>query len=340
MTGPAAGSGQSGHGTSRKSTFFSPILRRIVLTLVPSGITYAVTVFFQQDQIWAITLATFIGGVFLVVQFLSEFDDRLRTVEIEHAGRVHALEEAQRKHAAEIQRLVHEGFNEISEATRLFSLVKESGLRAEVLTQLVQHSAQIGPAPALIFDLAQSEIGRMSDFLREVATGADVTYDGEDREWLLGLTRHARHNINATSLTTVDGGISDGLWSTDLGQRYLDVQREAVRRGVVIRRLFVIDRRELAHAGGLYDVCRLQRELGIHVRVLDPSAMPPLERNRVFDFILFDDAVCYETSTSARIEEANAPVVNSTRLVLAAKRLQTRKAQFGALWDAARDFSG
>jgi hypothetical protein len=327
-------------GTSRKSPLSSPILRRIVLTLVPSGITYAVTTVFQQDQIWAITLATFIGGVFLVVQFLSEFDDRLRSVEIEHAGRVHALEEAQRKHAAEVERLVHEGFTQISEATRLFGQVKESGLRTEVLTQLVKHSAQIGPTPALIFDLAQAEIGRMSDFLREVATGADVTYDGEDREWLLGLTRHAQHSIDATSLTTVDGGISDGLWSTDLGQRYLDVQREAIQRKVVIRRLFVIDRRELAHAGGLYDVCRLQQELGILVRVLDPSAGPPIERNPVFDFVLFDDVVCYETSTSARIENTNAPVVVNTRLVLATKRLQTRRAQFAALWGAARDFTG
>jgi hypothetical protein len=326
--------------SERRSPLASPVLRRIVLTLVPSGLTYLLTTLFQQDQIWAITLATFIGGVFLVVQFLSEFDDRLRTVEIEHAGRVHALEEAQRRHAAEIERTVHEGFNQISEATRLFSLVQESGLRTEVLTQLVKHSAQIGPAPALLFDLAQSEIGRMSDFLREVATGADVTYDGEDREWLLGLTRHARRTIDATSLITVDGGISEGLWASDLGHRYLDVQHEALQRGVAIRRLFIIDRRDLAHARGLDDVCRLQQELGIEVRVLDPSAMPPLERNPVFDFILFDDEVCYETNTSARIEDGHAPIVVNTRLVFATRRLQTRRVQFGALWNAAHDFSG
>jgi hypothetical protein len=318
--------------TAKRPALTSPVLRRIAFTLFPSGLAYAVTTVFQQDQIWAIMLATFIGGIALVVQFLSEFDDRL-----------HAVEEGQRQHLAEIERLVGQGFTKINDATKLFSLVEASAMRTEVVTQFVKHSTQIGPAPALIFDLAQAEIGRMSDFLREVATGGDVTYEGEDREWLLGLTRHARSHIDATSLTTVDGGgtgYGDGLWTSDLGQRYLEVQREAVQRGVTIRRVFVLDRREPARDTGLQVVCRLHRDAGIQVRVLDPSAMPAVGRNPLFDFILFDNVVSYETSTGSRIEDRMSPIVVNTRLVLGAQRLQQRTARFGALWAAAKDFDG
>jgi hypothetical protein len=329
--------------TTKRSVFGSPVLRRIVLTLVPSAIAYAVTTLFQQDQIWAIMLATFIGGVALVVQFLAEFDDRLRGVEIEHAGRVHALEESQRRHAAEIESVVRHGFTKVNDATRLFSLVEASALRTEVVTQFVKHSTQIGPAPALIFDLAQAEIGRMSDFLREVATGGDVTYEGEDRDWLIGLTRHARSTIDATSLTTVDGGgtgYGDGLWTSDLGHRYLEVQRDAVQRGVVIRRVFVLDRRVSAPDSGLQEICRIHRELGINVRILDPAALPTVGRNQLFDFILFDGSVSYEVSTGSRIEDTMSPIVVNTRLVLGEQRLRQRTARFAVLWEAAKEFTG
>jgi hypothetical protein len=67
-----------------------------------------------------------------------------------------------------------------------------------------------------------------------VSRGGYVAYDGEDRDWLLGLTRHAQSSIDTTSLMAVDasgGGFGEGgLWSSDLGRRYLEVQREAVQR--------------------------------------------------------------------------------------------------------------
>jgi hypothetical protein len=325
----------------RRATLNSPVLRRIIWTLVPSSITYLLTTLFQSSQVWAITLATFIGGVSIVVQFLTEFDDRLHNVEIEHGGRVHALEEAQRKHSTEIENMVRQGFMKINTATELFSLVEASALRTDVVTQFVKHSTQIGPTPTLIFDLAQAEIGRMSEFLHEVATGGDVTYDGEDREWLLGLTRHARTTIDATSLTTVDGGgtgFGDGLWTSDLGHRYLEAQRDAVERGVAIRRVFVLDRRELAQDTALHAICRIHRDLGIDVRVLDPSVLSAVGRNRLFDFIVFDGEVSYEVNTASRFEDTMSPMVVNTRLVLGQKRLHERAQRFRDIWEMAKVF--
>lgn len=58
------------------------------------------------------------------------------------------------------------------------------------------------------------------------------------RDCLLGLTMQSRHTIDAVSLSTAhaDGKEFDGgLWISDLGQRYLALQRDATCREVVIR---------------------------------------------------------------------------------------------------------
>ncbi|OLB65192.1 MAG: hypothetical protein AUI10_07890 [Actinobacteria bacterium 13_2_20CM_2_72_6] len=212
----------------------STVPRKIALTGVSAVIAYVATTFFgQPTQIWSVTLATFIGGVALVVQLLVEFDTRMANAEIGQDARMRTLEESQQKHSEQIEQLVRESYVKINEATELFALVEASALRTDVVTQFVKHSTQIRPAPALIFDFAQGEIARMSEFLKEISRSGYVAYDGEDRDWLLGLTRHAQSSIDATSLTAVDAGGSGfgegGLWSSDLGQRYLEVQRDAVQ---------------------------------------------------------------------------------------------------------------
>lgn len=81
----------------------------------------------------------------------------------------------------------------------------------------------------------------------------------------------SRNTIDAVSLSTrhVDGkGFDGGLWISDFGQRYLDFQQDAIRRKVVVRRVFVIDP-EQTNQANLLRLCRQQMSLGICVRVLD-----------------------------------------------------------------------
>jgi len=333
----------------------STVLRKILVTAGSAALTYIASTFFARpDQIWSVTLAIVIGGVVLVIQLLHEFDSRLHGLEASQEVRLQAMEEtqyhrlqaledSQQRHAREIERVVGEGFIKINEATELFGLVEASALRTDVVTQFVKHSTQIGPAPPLIFDFAQAEIARMSEFLKDVSQGGDVAHDGEDRDWLLGLTRHAQSSIDATSLTAVDAGNrgfgDGGLWSSDLGQRYLEEQRDAVRRGVTIRRVFILDRPDIADDPGLREVCRIQTELGISVRVLDPSAIPSIHTTSLFDFILFDDVVSYEVTPAVRIADRSGPIVVNTRLVLPDARVKERAQRFRDLWAAAREFT-
>jgi hypothetical protein len=304
-----------------------------VVTGATGLLAYLLTTIAPQTQIWAAMMAVFIGGVTLVVQFLMDSDKSIQRVET-----------SQEVHAASIERLVRDGFSKINEATQLFGLIEASAVRTEVVTQLVWHSTQIGPAvPALISNFAQAEIARMSEFLKELSRGGDVTYDGEDRDWLLALTRSSRNTIDATSLTTVDAGatglIDGGLWTSDLGQQYLEAQRDAIERGVTVRRVFILDRGPgLPDNPGLREVCASHRDLGINVRVLNAAAIPATRRASLFDFILFDDVVSYEVTPASRIEDTMLPSVVNTRLVLRDLRVKERIQRFRDLWQSADEF--
>lgn len=146
------------------------------------------------------------------------------------------------------------------EATELFQAVEASALQTDTVIQLVRHCTKIAPAsPPLFYEFVQLQINRMSEFLKEFSGGGIVECDGEDGDWILGLTMRSKCTIDATSLSTVDGGgkgFDGGLWTSDLGCRYIELQREAISRGVVIRRVFIIDRPEQATDADFLRLCQ------------------------------------------------------------------------------------
>lgn len=304
------------------------VVKKVVVSLSLGTLAYLLTAFAQQTQIWGITLSVFVGGVTLVVQFLIEFETRLARVETMAAV-----------HLARIEDIVQDGFAKISTATKLFRLVETSAVPTGAVVDLVQHATLVGREPDLMFQLAQSEIGRLSHLLKELGEREHVSYEGEDRDLLLALTEHATSSIDATSLTTIDARgrrrTDGGFWATDLGQRYLAAQQAAVRRGVRVRRVFVIPHASNDTADtGLSDVWKFHRESGIDVRVLeDTKAGTHLEVN---DFVLFDQAVCYETTAASPSEDASRPSRLNTLVELRPDRLADRAQRFEDLWQEAQ----
>ena len=136
--------------------------------------------------------------------------------------------------------------------------------------------------------------------MRQLPVGSEIAYDGEDRDWLLGLTREAQTSIDAISLSTVDAGVlglDGGLWTSDLGIRYLELQREAIARNVRIRRIFVFEHeRRWPSDESFLRVTQMQRDVGVEVRMLDHQLIPDWMQSMIFDFIVFDGAVSYETT--------------------------------------------
>ncbi len=310
---------------------FAKVVRKVLITLVIGGLTYLITNTSDQPQIWVITVSVFIGGITLVVQFMGDFERRLESVE-----------EKQAAHSDKIRSLIEDGFARTNEVMELFQAVEASALQTDTVTQLVRNSTQIGHGSSpLIYRFAQSQINRMSQFLKELSEGGEVCYDGEDRDWILALTMQSQHTVDATSLSTVDAGgngFAGGLWTTEHGQRYLAVQRDAVHRGVTIRRIFILDSPGQAKESDFLRIYRQQQDLGIQTRVLDRSTIPYAMKNLLFDFVVFDDVISYEVTPASRVEDAMKPTIIKTHLALQPERVEERKQRFEDLWNSAQEF--
>jgi len=322
-----------------------PLGRKILLTSATGLLTFIGSALldgaFDVSLADQLILSAIVGGVTLLTQFLVDFDNRLHQVQLEATRRLDVMETRQTAAVAESRHDMNLAFERISRATRFFTLIEKSALQTDVLTNLVDRSAQInGTNPQLVRDLAHYEIERISGLMKSLTSGDEVFYDGEDREWLLGLATHVSSSISATSLATVDAGgrgFEGGLWMNDLGGRYLQIQRAAVQRGVTIRRIFVFDKPEFAADHDFIRIRHLQRDAGVQVRVLDNSTVPEHLKSTIFDFVLFDDVISYETTPATRMEAAIKPSIVTTRLILKEERVNRLGQRFEELWAAAQE---
>jgi hypothetical protein len=307
------------------------IARRIIVSLVIGGATYGLTTFANsngegapdQAALTSLTLSVFLGGVVLVVQFLMELDGRLR-----------AIEERQIDHEQNIHEVVQRAFTRITESSRLLGMLEESAARSDAVTQMVRHAILIKPGePDLVYQFAQNEINRTSSFLKALAAG-EATYEGEDRDWLIGLTDCTRSHIDATSFATVDAGgdsFGNGFWQSPLGRRYLQAQNDARQRGARVRRIFIFDKPDMATDEGFGDICAMQQAAGIELKILDYHRINQSHMD-LRDFIIFDGEVSYETvASSSRFDHA-VPAILNTKLVLDIGQLRKRAADFEYLW--------
>ncbi|MGH3873788.1 MAG: hypothetical protein ACRDSR_20180 [Pseudonocardiaceae bacterium] len=310
---------------------FTKLIRKIFVAISTGSLTYLITNMVDSDQpkVWAITLTVFISGITFVVQFFTDFEQHMEKAE-----------DKQEIHLARVQSLVEEGFAKMSEATALFQDLEASAMQTDAVTRLVRYSSQIEPcAPPLIHAFAQSQINQTSQLLKELSEGGQVCCDGEDRNWILDLTARSRTTIDATSLSTVDaGGISydGGFWTTEFGQRYLELQRKAIHREVAIRRIFILDNSRLTVDSDFVRIYQRQQDLGIQTRVLEQSAIPHDIKNALFDFIVFDEVISYEVTPASRIEDTMKPTIVKTNLTRHPERVKERMQRFEKLWIAAQ----
>src|SRR5262249_35110639 len=145
-------------------------------------------------------------------------------------------------------------------------------------------------------------------------------------------------SIDAISVVMANDGthsFDGGLWTTDLGTRYLTLQREAIDRQVSIRRIFVFEGHDLVSKEVFFKITRAQRDVGIDVRMLDRSGVPDWLQSRVFDYVIFDGAVSYEISAIGFRSAGSTPVIVRTLLVPIPARVRELENQFGQLWTAA-----
>jgi hypothetical protein len=276
--------------------------------------------------------SVFVSGVAFLTQFLIDVEVRIDTVE----STLRSVEDRYEYHNRDTRRMITGEFTKINAATELFGAVEASALRTDAVTQLVKNSTGVTrDTPSLVFDFAQAEIMRLSGYLKVLGHAGDVVYEGEDRDWLLGLTRVASMTIDATSLTTVDAGgrgfVDGGLWNSDLGQRYLEVQRDAIKKGVVIRRIFIIDRPELQEDADFVNILKQHVDIGVTVRTLMADDIAATRRASLIDFIVIDGVLSYQATPASRVAN-RPPTIATTTLVTDGDRVAERIARYEDLW--------
>ena len=234
-------------------------------------------------------------------------------------------------------RLVERRFTEIANVTELFSLIESSSVQTDVVKQFLRHAVSLGSTSSLLLDFAHSEIARVSQVLGDLQHGS-ATYFGEDQDWLMALTRSAHSSIEATSLPTVDAE----FWYKPLGERYLELQREAAERGVRVRRIFVVRDPEMAGNATFLDLCQHHVDLKVEVRILRPEKVPRSMENSIVDFILFDRKISYETDPAINATgKSDLPAIIRTRLTMPPNETVTKHAgDFDKLWNTADPFPG
>jgi hypothetical protein len=232
------------------------------------------------------------------------------------------------------------GFQKIDRSTELFDLMERSVLDTALLTDFLETAggADSSVSP-LLLRLARREIEQVTWFVRQLPVGSEIVYDGEDREWLLGLAEEAQHSVDAISLSTVDAGLrgfDGGLWTSDLGTRYLELQREAISRHVSIRRIFVFEDAALVRDETFMKITQMQRDVGVDVRMLDYQLIPEWLRSMIFDFIIFDGVVSYEMTPATTFNAGRTrPAIVRTLLAPIPARVHDLENQFEQLWAAA-----
>jgi hypothetical protein len=232
------------------------------------------------------------------------------------------------------------GFTRTGKLAELSAMMERSSLGPALLADFLERASQVdGRVNPLLQRLARREVERVSAFVRQLPVGGGIAYDGEDRDWLLGLAREAERSINAISLSTVDAGMrgfDGGLWTSDLGHRYLELQREAINRKVRVRRIFVFENEELALDPTFLRITDMQRDAGVEVRMLDHGLIPEWMQSMIFDFIVFDGAVSYETTPATLFSAGQSrPAVVRTFVATTPERIRELEQKFEQLWEAA-----
>lgn len=284
------------------------ILIKIIVTAVAGGLTYLLTNTTKQPGIWQLTMTVFVGGIVLVVQFL-----------------VDAAEVSRR--TATLVREMNKAATLLADAERVFG--------NDILTQLVKAADGLDRREDLQLRFAEQQVRVLISVFKGL-TAERAAHEGENPDWLLGLTEIASQSIDATSLTSFEkyqGYVDEGeFWDSELGRRYLTRQHEAIRRGVRIRRLFVLADDEIDDEK-LAELLKPHKRIGVATQTLRLDEIDFL--HRVADFIIFDQKISYEFQTSQAAPKNSRHVLETVALMTNAGHLQGRRSDFQALWDQA-----
>lgn len=306
---------------------------KIVISIFIGGLTYLITERLLKDnEPMALMTSVFMAGVIFVAQFLYEMESRMAK-----------FGTSMDSHLDNVELKLNTNLKDLGHGAHLAQLLGRSPLPVDKVDGLVQDAIEVTAShPRLSAAMVISEVQRFATILRELRYHDTASYPGEDRDWLLSLAENANLSIKAISLATVDAGghnfVDGGLWRSDLGIRYLDLQEEALtERKVKIQRIFVSDLPDDSTAYLLSEIFNPQRELGIEVRTLHPESIRGTAASKLHDFIVFDDELVYETTAAVVNNPKDTPKTLTTKISVDKDTVDDKSRFFDLLWSQAQE---
>ncbi|MGC3000612.1 DUF6879 family protein [Streptomyces sp. G35A] len=284
---------------------------KVLISLAAAGLTSVIAKVANSEVRWQIGIGIFVGGCILILQLLGDLINQVKD-----------FKAVLPQHNAQTQETVVRSFARISEATKFYSEMER--LPSDGVAALATSAVEVvSRGPDIMGRFAEELMRRLAADMEALKSGS-VDCAGENHDWLLILTNCATSSIDTTSTLSL---VDRDFWNSRPADRYLQAQREAIARGVTVRRLFLVDDsadlnddlRQLGHE---------QEQLGIETRVLVRTQLPQnVRRGLVDEFIVFDKATCYE------IEQDQLHVNTSTRVRAHEDYVGLRTQRFAELWD-------
>ena len=134
--------------------------------------------------------------------------------------------------------------------------------------------------------IAQAAIDECRAKFREIAGGSVIVAEKTIQAYGVKGIQQVRRDVKVIHIGSMD------FWSSDFGKRYFELNRAAVKRGVVITRIFALTSEEVKNS---LDKLKEQERAGIRVLVMKPNRLNQ-------EFILFDDKILIDFDVDTRKE--------------------------------------
>jgi hypothetical protein len=290
-------------------------------------------------------LTAMAGSVALIGQILADFHGSLQELVAESRTSTTALADDVKGSLDRLRAEVARDLVDVSNASQFLRVSQTSALRPELLFGLLDTAGELtAQDDPILRDLAEQELVRTTGFLHALRERREITYEGEDRDWLLGLTGTVRASLDAVSLHTADDARRRDwditFWTSDLGLRYLDLQRSAVLRGVAVRRIFVVDDAAVLGTEPFRRVVREQLAAGVRVRYVDVSTAASHLATDLRDVVIFDRAIWYQVFAEAATSPSRGAVPAVTRMILDPDRVSEHARRYDRAWELAAPIKG
>jgi hypothetical protein len=169
----------------------TPVVRKVLLAVLTGAVAFTVTNLSDQPAFPALVLSLLVGGIVLLVQFLHDLERRQSALE-EAVGALRALPE-------QTGQLLRTEARAIGDAVRLHQRLAGTEDGLDLAGRLAD---RLAGGDGLAMRVARSEITAAAGFLDVVRRGGEAVAEGEERDWLIELTRLGTRSLDAISRAT------------------------------------------------------------------------------------------------------------------------------------------